>query len=770
MADLEPFNLPYQSEVVETDRRLSKPWLNAFMAWMQRVKDGAVNLVSGTAGRILVTGTQTNPIINIDPAYVASAAQGGTGQSSYLLGDTLYASAPTTLSKLPGSTQNFPLILTQTGTGTVSAAPAWMTRSELNRVFNLLDFDVTGDGITDDTDGIQRAFNAVGEFGGTLIIPVPPVAYVVNGESNGSLPNGSAGLETGTTYVHVVGFGSKIKQMPRTTPYTMFRFRSNMVIEGIELEGYIHSGNNDSNVVPLSGYGFRGKRIGGSMNNVTFINCVAHNCTFDGWYIDDQSGGGTVQLINCDGFNNVRNDFAAVRAISVVINGGTWAKDTITVNKNASIDFEPDAGKIIYAAVVQNIRCYYRLGFAGAAGTAHYGVAENVTFDGSLKGADTGLLGENFGLVRVSGLQFINSARTFRYNASYYDPAGGGPQVLHGRFLLENGSQPQLPNEIPYTCAKKAGWTSTISGGGTITDSYPLGESLGIKFLNASGYAYLSKNVAAYPGTKYSFGCKIRIDSTLPTEKAGMWVVFNGAATTQKYTLIPTLPDNIEYVNGCVTAPDGTTSVDIYIGTDNAVSMSITVADVYFVDGIADNESVLGNYCLQVATVNKILAKGGIEVGGGATAEANLFVEPETGLCLRATTGTSYDFAIYDVNPLKTLMRRPTGGGEELQFPGIGKNTFSGDVVLGSAGNGFKIKEGTNATMGVATLAAGTVTVNTTKVTANSRLVLTIQALGTVSIPNAIGVTARTAGTSFTITSADATDTSVIAWQIFEPA
>ena len=92
------------------------------------------------------------------------------------------------------------------------------------------------------------------------------------------------------------------------------------------------------------------------------------------------------------------------------------------------------------------------------------------------------------------------------------------------------------------------------------------------------------------------------------------------------------------------------------------------------------------------------------------------------------------------------------------------------DLKLITAGDGLYIKEGTNATMGVATLVAGTVTINTTKVTTNSRIQLTIQSIGTVTVPTVIGVTARTAGTSFTITSANVLDTSTIAWMIVEPA
>lgn len=96
--------------------------------------------------------------------------------------------------------------------------------------------------------------------------------------------------------------------------------------------------------------------------------------------------------------------------------------------------------------------------------------------------------------------------------------------------------------------------------------------------------------------------------------------------------------------------------------------------------------------------------------------------------------------------------------------------TVTGNVSLGTAGNKLLVKEGTNASMGVATLVAGTVTVNTTLVTASSRIFLSVQSLGTVAVATPIAVTARTAGTSFTITSSAITDTSVIAWHIVEPA
>jgi hypothetical protein len=54
---------------------------------------------------------------------------GGTNQSTYVVGDVLYASATNTLTKLAGNTSTTLKVLSQTGTGSVSAAPSWQTPS-----------------------------------------------------------------------------------------------------------------------------------------------------------------------------------------------------------------------------------------------------------------------------------------------------------------------------------------------------------------------------------------------------------------------------------------------------------------------------------------------------------------------------------------------------------------------------------------------------------------------------------------------------------------
>lgn len=103
-----------------------------------------------------------------------------------------------------------------------------------------------------------------------------------------------------------------------------------------------------------------------------------------------------------------------------------------------------------------------------------------------------------------------------------------------------------------------------------------------------------------------------------------------------------------------------------------------------------------------------------------------------------------------------------------------GDQTVNGSVVLGTAGNGVKIKTGSNATMGRAVLVGGTLVVSTTKATATANIILTTQVPGgTTGRPL---VASRVNNTSFTIESRDGAgalqtlDTSTVAWVIFDEA
>lgn len=94
-------------------------------------------LAAGAAYKSLVmnaggTNVEWNAVALNQSAAVSGAlgaVNGGTGQSAYAVGDILYSGVTDTLSRLSGNTTTTKKFLTQTGTGSGSAAPAWNTVS-----------------------------------------------------------------------------------------------------------------------------------------------------------------------------------------------------------------------------------------------------------------------------------------------------------------------------------------------------------------------------------------------------------------------------------------------------------------------------------------------------------------------------------------------------------------------------------------------------------------------------------------------------------------
>lgn len=76
-----------------------------------------------------LTGVLYTPSLAL--ASALAVAYGGTAITSYNLGDTLYGNSSNTLSTLTGNTSSTLYLLTQTGTGSVSAAPAWTNPSTI---------------------------------------------------------------------------------------------------------------------------------------------------------------------------------------------------------------------------------------------------------------------------------------------------------------------------------------------------------------------------------------------------------------------------------------------------------------------------------------------------------------------------------------------------------------------------------------------------------------------------------------------------------------
>lgn len=127
------------------------------------------------------------------------------------------------------------------------------------------------------------------------------------------------------------------------------------------------------------------------------------------------------------------------------------------------------------------------------------------------------------------------------------------------------------------------------------------------------------------------------------------------------------------------------------------------------------------------------------------------------------------DIVLYVSSASKALHLASGVSGGAAGLKVLGPDAFAqGDFKISTVGKGLYVKEGANATMGTLTLNGTTgVVVNTTKVTANSRILMTHNVTG--GTPGFCYVDSRVAGTSFTV-KGTAGDTSTVAWMIVEPA
>lgn len=139
----------------------------------------------------------------------------------------------------------------------------------------------------------------------------------------------------------------------------------------------------------------------------------------------------------------------------------------------------------------------------------------------------------------------------------------------------------------------------------------------------------------------------------------------------------------------------------------------------------------------------RIFAAGDVVLGAAGTAD--------DGVNQLQTTGS--------IRAYSTTATSSTTTGAIISNGGI---AAAGNVALGGK---LLISTGSNASVGTATLSAGTVTVSNTAVTSSSIIFVTEQALGTVTVPSGFSIT-KTPGTSFTITASQITDTSVVGWWI----
>lgn len=142
--------------------------------------------------------------------------------------------------------------------------------------------------------------------------------------------------------------------------------------------------------------------------------------------------------------------------------------------------------------------------------------------------------------------------------------------------------------------------------------------------------------------------------------------------------------------------------------------------------------------------------------GASAQAPGKLYLDPTIGAVMQGFTGTGFDWSLLTPGA-GAVIQNPTGTPDLLA---------AGHYKLGVLGKSLYVKEGVNGRSGVAVLAGGTVTIPNTTITGNTRVIYSRTTAG----GGALGhlSTTQINGTSFTINSSSAAETSTINWELIE--
>lgn len=251
-----------------------------------------------------------------------------------------------------------------------------------------------------------------------------------------------------------------------------------------------------------------------------------------------------------------------------------------------------------------------------------------------------------------------------------------------------------------------------------------------IRMTNTPSSATGRGAIEIYTGASGSASMKLTYNGLIFGGSGGEWY---GDMTTSVGTPVMLL------ANSSVFTHTASTARDLKIGS--SFTSSTGTGDYTMIDGLATINFTGGTHTVRLADFK--IQQNGV-----------------TGLTL-------YGVTVPATNALNGFgISTPTA-----TLHAVGTIKLDGSVTLPTAGNGILIKEGTNATMGTATLSGGTITINTTKVTANSRVFISING-GTLTNVGSVyeDKANRTAGTSFIIKSTNVLDAADVAWVIIEPA
>lgn len=305
------------------------------------------------------------------------------------------------------------------------------------------------------------------------------------------------------------------------------------------------------------------------------------------------------------------------------------------------------------------------------------------------------------------------------------------------------------------TVTKLVGSTSVTIGPGSAITSSGAGGALNTGAFVADALNAHLAGTETFTGAK-TFGSQLLI-ATSPKITTGI----QDANGNSMIAFSPTASavDGLTFTNSATGNP-GNVRIDA-TGSDSNVSLAI------FARG-SGGKITFGNDATRLTITNGD-ASFAVPIEANSGADINGFFRIRNGNLLAFDTGLGNGDLTISRNAAGIVQFGTTAAnalGSWLATNGTLSGTFSvtGVSTLGS-GTSFKnIRHGISGAM-----VLGTVTVTDTGCTANTRYFFSAHTLGTISIPGGYYASTRNAGTSFVITSSQATETSTIDWVAVEP-
>jgi parallel beta-helix repeat protein len=248
-------------------------------------------------------------------------------------------------------------------------------------------YGAKGDGATDDTDAIQKAVDAAGTKGATILIP--DGTYMINAVKQYS----RYGIALRSNITLKLSSGATLKAIPNasdTYAILMVGAVSDVLITGGTIEG------DRSAHKASSGESGMGINIASS-TCVTISGVTVKECWGDGLYVEGSQTSRNISVLNCTADHNRRQGLSIVRVDGMLVKNSTFTNNRGTAPETG-IDIEPNDNETVNNVSISGctftnnagggFQCGVRIGSTGAVITNV--VLDNCVLNGNGVGAATG--------------------------------------------------------------------------------------------------------------------------------------------------------------------------------------------------------------------------------------------------------------------------------------------------------------------------------------------------------------------------------------------